>query len=134
MVVYRPDTNSVVGHGVVEGEPRKVYQQSHGPPGDVRPRWRGSGLGVPSGWYVPPIDTMKAFLPRSLLTPRSDDRGGKDADYKNYVTLLQEMRASFTKRNEIWGISMAIPASYWYLQHFDISALEKEVNWFNLMR
>ncbi|KAJ5375522.1 hypothetical protein N7517_007528 [Penicillium concentricum] len=65
--------------------------------------------------------------------PVADDRGGKDADYKNYVTLVQEMRASFTKRNEIWGISMAIPASYWYLQHFDIAALQKEVSWFNLM-
>ena len=48
--------------------------------------------------------------------------------------LVREMRASFKKRNEMWGISMAIPASYWYLQHFDISALEKEVSWFNLMR
>ena len=61
-------------------------------------------------------------------------RGGKEDDFKNYVLLLQEMRASFGKRNELWDISMAIPASYWYLQHFDISALEKEVSWFNLMR
>jgi chitinase len=31
------------------------------------------------------------------------------------------------------GTSMAIPASYWYLQNFDIKALEPEVDWFNLM-
>lgn len=63
-----------------------------------------------------------------------DDRGGKKEDYKNYVSLVREMRKAFGKRSPSWDISMAIPASYWYLQHFDISALEPEVSWFNLMR
>lgn len=44
------------------------------------------------------------------------------------------MRKAFGERNPSWEISMAIPASYWYLQHFDVSALEPEVSWFNLMR
>lgn len=63
-----------------------------------------------------------------------DDRGGKDADYKNYVSLLKEMRSSFEDQNPAWTISMAIPASYWYLQHFDVETLEPNVDWFNLMR
>jgi hypothetical protein len=51
------------GHDVVEGEPRKIYQQSLGSPGDVQPRWCGSRQGIPSGWYILPIDTVTVFLP-----------------------------------------------------------------------
>ncbi|PGH27225.1 hypothetical protein AJ80_01182 [Polytolypa hystricis UAMH7299] len=65
--------------------------------------------------------------------PVADDRGGKDDDYANYVHLIKEMRKEFRERNPSWGISMAIPASYWYLQNFDIAALEPLVDWFNLM-
>ncbi|KAJ5375386.1 hypothetical protein N7517_007392 [Penicillium concentricum] len=65
--------------------------------------------------------------------PVADDRGGRDADYKNYVSLLKEMRSSFEELNSAWIISMAIPASYWYLQHFDVAALKPNVDWFNLM-
>ncbi|KAJ5096660.1 hypothetical protein N7456_007381 [Penicillium angulare] len=65
--------------------------------------------------------------------PVADDRGGKDADYKNYVSLLKEMRSSFDDHNPAWTISIAIPASYWYLQHFDVAGLEPNVDWFNLM-
>lgn len=28
---------------------------------------------------------------------------------------------------------MAIPASFWYLQHFDIVRLQSSVDWFNVM-
>ncbi|KAL3430011.1 hypothetical protein BDV09DRAFT_202564 [Aspergillus tetrazonus] len=65
--------------------------------------------------------------------PVAGDRGGKDEDYENYVSLVREMNEAFQERNPSWDISMAIPASYWYLQHFDVSAMEKEVSWFNLM-
>ncbi|KAL2829474.1 hypothetical protein BDW59DRAFT_178440 [Aspergillus cavernicola] len=65
--------------------------------------------------------------------PVAKDRGGKDEDYENYVSLVREMRESFQERNPSWDISMAIPASYWYLQHFDVSAMQTEVSWFNLM-
>ncbi|KAJ5266507.1 hypothetical protein N7478_009315 [Penicillium angulare] len=41
--------------------------------------------------------------------PVADDRGGKDSDYKNYVSLPKEM------------------------QHFDVAGLEPNVDWFNLM-
>lgn len=30
-------------------------------------------------------------------------------------------------------ISLTLPASYWYLQHFDIASLEPLVDWFNIM-
>lgn len=82
--------------------------------------------------------------------PGADDRGGKPEDVRNYVTLISGMRAAFDKRNPAWGISMAIPASYWqaisdkaklvylltstrYLQHFDIKSFERSLTFFNLM-
>lgn len=30
-------------------------------------------------------------------------------------------------------VSLTLPASFWYLQHFDISNLQKHVDWFNIM-
>lgn len=31
------------------------------------------------------------------------------------------------------GLSITLPASYWYLQHFDLVNLAKNVDWFNVM-
>ena len=63
--------------------------------------------------------------------PVADDRHGKPEDYKNIVTFMKAIknRMADSKR----GVSMAIPASYWYLQNFDIKALEAQVDWFNIM-
>ncbi|OCL06227.1 glycoside hydrolase family 18 protein, partial [Glonium stellatum] len=62
--------------------------------------------------------------------PQADDRGGKAADKENYVALVKEMRAAFGSK---YGISMTLPTSYWYLQHFDLPAIQDNVDWFNLM-
>ncbi|KAI1182685.1 chitinase [Nemania serpens] len=63
--------------------------------------------------------------------PAADDRAGRPEDFKNIVTFVKSIheRMKADKR----GNSMAIPASYWYLQHFDIKKLESYVDWFNLM-
>lgn len=65
--------------------------------------------------------------------PGAPDRGGSDADYANYVSLLSEMRSSFSKVAEHFTITMAVPLSNWYLRHFDIAALAKHVDFFNVM-
>lgn len=62
--------------------------------------------------------------------PQSDDRGGVTADKANYVSLAKELRAAFGSR---YGISMTLPTSYWYLQHFDLAAIQPNVDWFNFM-
>ena len=31
------------------------------------------------------------------------------------------------------GLSLTLPSSYWYLQHFDIKNLEEHIDWFNIM-
>lgn len=62
--------------------------------------------------------------------PGADDRGGKSQDTANYVSLAAELRAAFGTK---YGISMTLPTSYWYLQHFDLLGIQKSVDWFNLM-
>ena len=62
--------------------------------------------------------------------PAAEDRSGLATDFENYVTLLQEMRSSFGSK---YGLTITIPTSYWYLQHFDVTNLQDSVDWFNLM-
>ncbi|KAL6885783.1 chitinase [Trichoderma evansii] len=50
--------------------------------------------------------------------PVAADRHGRDEDYENIVTFMKKLRARMDKYRR--GVSMALPASYWYLQHFDI--------------
>ncbi|KAI2635311.1 hypothetical protein GGS21DRAFT_489974 [Xylaria nigripes] len=62
--------------------------------------------------------------------PQADDRGGLMADKANYVELVKDLRSAFGDR---YGISMTLPTSYWYLQHFDLKNIQDNVDWFNLM-
>ncbi|PLB55790.1 putative class V chitinase [Aspergillus steynii IBT 23096] len=62
--------------------------------------------------------------------PAADDRGGSGADTGNFVKLVDEMRASW---GTSYGISVTLPSSYWYLRGFDIAAMEKHLDWFNVM-
>ncbi|KAH8900782.1 hypothetical protein GQ53DRAFT_863476 [Thozetella sp. PMI_491] len=61
--------------------------------------------------------------------PEADDRGGVPNDFTSYVSFLANLRASLGS----YGISITLPASYWYLQHFDIVNLDKYVDFFNIM-
>ena len=61
--------------------------------------------------------------------PQADDRGGQPSDTENYVALAKDLRAALGRR----GLSMTLPISYWYLQHFDIRALQDFVDCFNFM-
>ncbi|KAI4172482.1 MAG: hypothetical protein LQ343_003572 [Gyalolechia ehrenbergii] len=62
--------------------------------------------------------------------PGADDRGGVQADTANYVLLAQELKAAFGSR---YGLSMTLPTSFWYLQHFDLPGIQQHIDWFNLM-
>jgi chitinase len=62
--------------------------------------------------------------------PAADDRGGVAADRANYVSLLKDMRTAF---GTSYGLTVTLPTSYWYLQHFDLEGMADEVDWFNLM-
>ncbi|KAF2969308.1 hypothetical protein GQX73_g4255 [Xylaria multiplex] len=62
--------------------------------------------------------------------PASDDRGGKAVDFGNFPELIAEMRQTF---GSSYGISLTLPSSFWYLQHFDVANLQDYVDWFNFM-
>ena len=62
--------------------------------------------------------------------PGAPDRGGIDADTENYVALLRDLRSAF---GNLYGISVTLPASYWYLRWFDVVGMEQYLDFFNVM-
>ncbi|KAF2275570.1 glycoside hydrolase, partial [Westerdykella ornata] len=68
--------------------------------------------------------------------PVADDRSGRKEDYDNFTNFIKRFRQRlglFGGLLKTQGISLTLPASLWYLQHFDIVALQKHVDWFNVM-
>jgi chitinase len=61
--------------------------------------------------------------------PVADDRGGSEEDKENYLTLVKEMRRSF--KND-YLVTIAAPASYWYLRHFAIAEMSEYLDWINV--
>ncbi|KAL4770196.1 hypothetical protein BDW60DRAFT_224434 [Aspergillus nidulans var. acristatus] len=62
--------------------------------------------------------------------PGADDRGGIDADTANFVKLVRDMKDAFGSE---YGISVTLPASYWYLRGFDLQGMAAHVDFFNIM-
>ncbi|KAL2754188.1 glycoside hydrolase family 18 protein [Sodiomyces alcalophilus JCM 7366] len=62
--------------------------------------------------------------------PGAKDRGGRPEDKQNFVLLCKEMKEAFAGR---YGLSVTLPASYWYLRHFDVAGMEPHVDWLNVM-
>ncbi|RWA12354.1 hypothetical protein EKO27_g2735 [Xylaria grammica] len=62
--------------------------------------------------------------------PGAPDRGGIQEDTDNYVSLVKELRDRLGTR---FGISIAIPTSYWYLRWFKPKQMEPYVDWFGVM-
>jgi chitinase len=62
--------------------------------------------------------------------PVADDRGGSPEDKDNFLLLVQEMRKSYGSK---YLITIAAPASYWYLRHFRIGEMSKSLDWINVM-
>ncbi|GIJ91973.1 hypothetical protein Asppvi_010948 [Aspergillus pseudoviridinutans] len=65
--------------------------------------------------------------------PVAEERSGKPADYQNYPAFLRNLRNALSSTGHKYGLSITIPSSYWYLQHFDIVEIEKTIDWFNMM-
>lgn len=65
--------------------------------------------------------------------PVADDRGGVEADFDNYVNFLSRLRARLNNLGTPVGVSITLPASYWYLRGFDIVRLEPYLDWYNIM-
>jgi GH18 family chitinase len=65
--------------------------------------------------------------------PEADDRNGRPEDYKNFPKFMSRLKNELKKTPGRSEISITLPASYWYLQHFDLKALAKHVSFFNIM-
>ena len=65
--------------------------------------------------------------------PAATDRGGQPFDTDRYVELVADLREAFDKEGSGWEISCAIPSSHWYLRGFKLEAMQKYINYFNLM-
>lgn len=63
--------------------------------------------------------------------PAADDRSGREVDFSNFPKFMDRLKSSMDSASK--GVSITLPASYWYLQHFDLKALAKSVSWFNVM-
>lgn len=65
--------------------------------------------------------------------PVAPDRHGRGEDYRNFVTFMATLKGQLKRGMKPKHISLTLPASYWYLQHFDIVNLNNLVDWFNVM-
>ncbi|CCC14183.1 hypothetical protein SMACR_09039 [Sordaria macrospora] len=65
--------------------------------------------------------------------PSADDWGGRPSDFNNYARMLRRLRTRLNGTGRKLGISMATPASYWYLRGFNLKELEPSLDWFNIM-
>ena len=63
----------------------------------------------------------------------AEERSGRGTDYVNFPIFINRLRKALKNANSDWGVLVTLPASFWYLQHFDIVQLEEDVDWFNIM-
>lgn len=62
--------------------------------------------------------------------PSASERGGKPADKGNLALFTQEIRAAFGTK---YGLSITLPASYFYMKNFDLAGMQEHVDFFNIM-
>ncbi|BCS04193.1 glycoside hydrolase family 18 protein [Aspergillus luchuensis] len=65
--------------------------------------------------------------------PAADDRSGRPEDFDNFPKFLKNLKAALKRTGGRDGLSITLPASFWYLQHFDIGNMKKSVDFFNIM-
>ncbi|CAG8171739.1 unnamed protein product [Penicillium salamii] len=65
--------------------------------------------------------------------PEADDRSGRPEDFANFSKFLKNLKARLKRTGGRDGLSITLPASFWYLQHFDIQNMKKSVDFFNIM-
>ncbi|KAL1867744.1 hypothetical protein VTK73DRAFT_4029 [Phialemonium thermophilum] len=65
--------------------------------------------------------------------PAADDRNGSPEDFQNFPSFLRNLRAALNASGFKFGLSITLPSSYWYMQHFDIVAIDPIVDYLNLM-
>lgn len=83
------------------------------------------------------IESVRDYLERNRLDgidiayqyPGAVDRGGTESDSRNYLKLMRELRRNLGRR---YLITMVSPATFAYMQFFNIGPMSREVDWINL--
>lgn len=65
--------------------------------------------------------------------PVADDRSGRPEDFKNFPEFMANLKSALDSSGGRNELSITLPASYWYLQHFDLAKLARHVDFFNVM-
>lgn len=65
--------------------------------------------------------------------PGDSTRGGSASDVDNLVEFARNLGMALRTNGQRNGFSMTIPATYSYLQYYDLQALSKYVGWFNVL-
>ncbi|OLN85019.1 Killer toxin subunits alpha/beta 4 [Colletotrichum chlorophyti] len=65
--------------------------------------------------------------------PEAPDRSGRPEDFENFPKFMDNLHKALKQTAGRGGLSITLPASYWYLQHFDLVKLKKSVDFFNIM-
>ncbi|KAJ5653046.1 hypothetical protein N7490_000049 [Penicillium lividum] len=89
-------------------------------------------------WSKSVLSTLKSYgfdgVDLDWEYPVATDRGGNPDDTKNYVSLVSTLREVLDASGTSYGITFTTPASYWYLQYFDVPGLlSAGADWTNLM-
>jgi chitinase len=50
--------------------------------------------------------------------PAADDRSGREVDFDNFPKFVKRLKETLSGTKK--GLTITLPASYWYLQHFDL--------------
>ncbi|TPX10951.1 uncharacterized protein E0L32_008157 [Thyridium curvatum] len=61
--------------------------------------------------------------------PGAEDRSGRGEDFANFPKFMANLKQALKD----YEVSITLPASLWYLQHFDIKRLAPHVDFFNMM-
>ncbi|KAK2846373.1 hypothetical protein FQN49_005787 [Arthroderma sp. PD_2] len=65
--------------------------------------------------------------------PAAADRSGRPEDFENFPKFMANLKNALKGTGGRDHISITLPASYWYLQHFNLKKLAPSVDYFNVM-
>ncbi|OBT95158.1 hypothetical protein VE01_07296 [Pseudogymnoascus verrucosus] len=61
--------------------------------------------------------------------PEAEDRSGRGEDFANFPKFMKNIKQTLKS----YEVSVTLPASFWYLQHFDLKNLAPHVDFFNIL-